>query len=590
FQLFKQKEIFDKKTHKKLPVEQISLVDPIEILANAAKGVSPFPLPKVPALINHVVLYKSILNDIPTFPITMLQLHTRAVHSELVTLINLFEPSLVQQLRKFTDNKIKINDYHNSIQNTVNEFRILFLSHPQLSDKIIDYLNKSTLSFTQTQIKQLRALVNIYQVPDSIYLNFYGQVGSIKTISYYEVLNSDPDNPSIDVKGKAVFVGFSEQFQPDQKDGFNTVYTNKMSGSEISGVEIIATAFANLFEQQLLKVPTGIQDIGLITLWGVFISVLLRFTPGLYQIPVILLLGSLYSLFVYYSFVTRYYWLPFMIPLLVQLSFASILSFIMQYREVQIERKYIRHAFGYHLPVDVVDEIAKGINHVTAVGEKVHGIVLATDAQQYTQLSEKLNPDELQNLMNKYYEVIFTQVRSHNGIISDVVGDAAMAIWTTPTNEKPEECSINHVIHEHQQACLTALAIKYAIYGFNQSNPNLALPTRMGLDCGEIVMGHVGALDHYEYRAIGDIVNTASRIEGVNKLLDTNIIVSSEVLIGTNNLISRELGCFKLLGKQNEITLHELIAYDAKNVSKNNIEIYDFFKQGLLLFNTGEFH
>lgn len=583
FQFIQQKEIFDPKTNKKLPAEHVSLINPIDILANEAQGISPFPLPKVPAQVNHVVLYKAILNDAPTLPVTMLQLHARSMHNELLEIINLYQPELARDLWQSMGRDLTDAKRHKGIQNIVRQFRRLFLSQPQLATQINAYLEQPSRPLTTPQLKKLRALVNIYQAPDSIYLNFYGRFGSIKTIPYHEVLHSDPANPSIDVKGKAIFVGFSEQFQPEQKDGFYTVYTDENSGADVSGVEIIATSFANLLEQQVLKVPSGTLDIGLILLWGILISLILRLTPGLYQIPMTLLLAASYGLLVYYSFATHYYWLPFLIPLLVQLSLASLVCFALQYREVQTERQLIRQAFGYHLPVDVLDKIAEGVNHVTTDGEKVHGIVMATDAQQYTQLSEQLSPSALHDLMNQYYEALFTPIRSHDGIVSDVVGDAAMAIWASSQKQKA-------TTSKHQQACLAALEIQSAVQSFNQTHPNQALPTRIGLDCGEIVMGHVGALDHYEYRAIGDIVNTASRIEGVNKQLGTNIIVSAEVLHGTENLVSRELGRFKLVGKQSATILHDLIASTVSNVPDIYINYINVFKQALERFQLGDFN
>ncbi len=587
FQFIQQKEIFDTKTNKKLPAKHVSLISPIDVLANEAQGISPFPLPKVPAQVNHVVLYKPILNDAPTLPVSMLQLHARSVHKELVEIINVYQPDLAHDLWQTMGSELTDVKRHKGIQNIVTTFRDLFFKHPQLAKQIESYLDQPQHPLNKAQIKMLRALMNIYTAPNSIYLNFYGPFGSVETIPYHQVLNSNPATPSIDVKGKAVFVGYSEQFQPEQKDGFYTVYTDENSGSEVSGVEIIATSFANLLEQQVLNVPSGTLDIGIILLWGIFISLVLRLTPGLYQIPVTLLLGLSYGLTVYYSFVTHYYWLPFLIPLLVQLSLASLLCFTLQYREVQTERQLIRQAFGYHLPVDVVDKIAKGVNHVTTDGEKVHGIVMATDAQQYTQLSEQLNPTALHDLMNQYYATLFTPIRSHDGIVSDVVGDAAMAIWAASASKGHTDQQAGN---KHQQACLAALEIQSAVQAFNQDHPEQQLPTRIGLDSGEIVMGHVGALDHYEYRAIGDIVNTASRIEGVNKQLGTHIIVSSDVLLDTENLITRELGRFILVGKQTATTLHELVATNTTKLSQHDLDLFNVFKQGLECFQAGDFN
>lgn len=589
FQYIRQQDARDKATGiTQGRIEK--LITPISVLAQSAQGLSPFPLPKVPAKVNHFTLYKESLGNMPTLPVTMLQLHARYVHRELIELINLFEPSLANDLWQTMTNDISDRTRHEGIQNIVRDFRQIFQQHPELVEKIKSSFEHPELQsreqpYNQEQIKSLRALLNIYTAPDFLYLNLYGSFGSITTIPYHQVLSSDPENPSIDVKGRAVFVGFSEQFQPEQKDGFYTVFTEESSGSDISGVEIIATAFANLLEHNAITVPSGEWEIFIFLSWGLFITVLLRFGSAILQVPITILLALGYSGVVYYSFTEYFLWLPFLTPILIQLVLASLLIFLWKFRQVQVERSIIRDAFGYHLPLEVVDQIAKGVNHVTGPGKKVHGIIMATDAQQYTTLSETLNPDKLHSLMNEYYNTLFKPIRDHNGIISDVVGDAAIAIWARPVLSKTDMHVTTDIHQQHQQACLAALAAQRAIDHFNQTNPEQALPTRIGLDSGEIVMGHVGALDHYEYRAVGDIVNTASRIEGANKYIGTRIIVSASVLTGTNGLFTRELGSFKLAGKHTAITLYELLG-ESQDGSKINQSTLDNFAQGLKQFQS----
>ena len=85
------------------------------------------------------------------------------------------------------------------------------------------------------------------------------------------------------------------------------------------------------------------------------------------------------------------------------------------------------------------------------------------------------------------------------------------------------------------------------------------LPTRIGLHSGQMVLGHVGAMDHYEYRAVGDIVNTAARIERLNKLFRTRMLASDDLLFGLDDFLTRRLGTFLLAGKSKPLVIHELI-------------------------------
>lgn len=548
------------------------LVSPIPVLTDSAIGLSPFPLPKVPAKINHFLLYKPTLGDAPTVPVSMLQLHALAVYEPFIKLLELHEPVAASTLPQTVE---QLKQQH-AIHKTVRDIRHIFIANPQLQIQLQHDIAAGIYSAEQQHL--LRALTYAYSSPYSLYLNFYGGTHSINTLPYYRVLQSDPRVPTIDVNGKAVFVGFSEQFQPEQKDGFFTVYTEDKSGLDISGVEIMATAFANLLQQNAVRVPKPLYDILFLVVWGAGITLVLRATPGALQFPIALLLALAYASLVYYAFAQHHTWLPLATPLLWQLPLATALSFSWKYRDEQRERQNIREAFGYHLPINVVDQIARGMDHVTSAGEKVHGIVMATDAAQYTTLSEQLAPDALHTLMNDYYETLFKPIADNQGIVSDVVGDAAMAIWAKPRNY-PEQ---------HQLACLAALQIQTAIQQFNLAHPGHNLPTRIGLHSGEIVMGHVGALDHYEYRAIGDIVNTASRIESINKQLATRILISESIQKNLRDFACRAIGQFQLAGKQTAITLYELLGRLNQVDVIINTKI-TVFADALALFHHQEF-
>jgi adenylate cyclase len=514
------------------------LLSPIAAFKHSAFALAPFPLPKVPAKVDHFLLYEPEL-DTPIMPVTMLQLFCLDDYAPLLAMLQRQVPARLQGL---PTTAAQIRSQKNLPQ-VITALRHVFVQSPGLGPRLLTQLAaRHDLSSAQRQ--KLAALIRAYAAPYSLYLNLYGGPRSITTIPYAKVLQDD----SLDLRGKAVFVGFSEQFQPEQKDGFYTVYTDEDSGLDISGVEIMATAFANLLQQNALRVSSGGGDILLLLLWSVLLVIALYSLPGQWQIPLALLMGLLYALVVYTAFSRYNFWLPFSVPLLWQLPLTSVAVLLLTYRRLQHERQHIRQAFGYHLPAPVVDRIVSGMSPVDGSDEHVYGIVLASDAAQYTALAERLSAGELHRLLNAYYEVLFAPIRDHGGIISDVQGDAALAIWPAASNSAPLR----------RQACLAALAVRDAVDTFNSQQP-IALPTRLGLHCGEIVMGHVGALDHYEYRAVGDIVNSASRLEGLNKQLGTRILVSQAIISGLSDLYSRELGSFQLAGKQQILTVHELL-------------------------------
>jgi adenylate cyclase len=112
-----------------------------------------------------------------------------------------------------------------------------------------------------------------------------------------------------------------------------------------------------------------------------------------------------------------------------------------------------------------------------------------------------------------------------------------------------------------KQACFAALGLAAAVREFKESVGRPELATRIGVHAGEIYLGNIGAGDHFKYGPTGDTVNTASRMEGLNKYLGTGILVSAEVIQEVNQFLVREAGSFRLKGKAHAVTAYELICH-----------------------------
>jgi adenylate cyclase len=154
-----------------------------------------------------------------------------------------------------------------------------------------------------------------------------------------------------------------------------------------------------------------------------------------------------------------------------------------------------------------------------------------------------------------------------------VVGDSVLAIWISAYPESVLK----------QGACTAALEISREMQKFNQESVNFKLPTRIGLHSGHILMGNIGAIDHYEYRPVGDIVNTATRIEGLNKYLKTQILVTKEVINNLDGFLTREIGEFKLAGKTKSVIIHELVCR-LEGANEQQRKAYVVFTVALELF------
>ncbi|PVV14174.1 MAG: hypothetical protein B6D77_03525 [gamma proteobacterium symbiont of Ctena orbiculata] len=262
------------------------------------------------------------------------------------------------------------------------------------------------------------------------------------------------------------------------------------------------------------------------------------------------------------------------VPLVVQTTLALILGQTLHYRQMRSSRERLRELFGYYLPGDVIDNLAQQKREPMTDTSSAFGVCLATDAQGYTKFAENMDPVDLQAYLNRYYEVLFKPVRTRNGVVSDVVGDAMFAIW--PSTE-PD-------ISLHQQACEAALAINRSL---QQSQLEPKLFTRIGLHAGELVMSHVGAIDHFEYRAVGDMVNTTSRIENLNKQLGTAILASNVAVEGLMGIATREVGEFAVAGKQQSVTIYEISAMSV-DVTPQLRQLHEDFAKALAEWIYGD--
>jgi adenylate cyclase len=547
-----------------------SIVLPIPALAQSAIASAPFPLPKVPVKVNSYWAFKTGAGETPTLPIVVFQTYALSVFAEFIDLMRAVSPFCAEKLPESADEIVKKRE----VKKLIRAVRDIFNQEPYIAEKMLSRLKASKkLAGNPDKLRILSSLIRMYQGADSRYLNFYGPPGTVVTVPYYVFLQ-DRKLPSVkskemDVAGKVVFVGLSERLRPEQKDGFYTVFSQP-SGLDLSGVEIAATAFANILEDKSarpLKFPLMLV---IIVAWGVGLGILCMYTTAIVAACSLIFLGLLYLVFAAYQFSINGFWYPIVIPLFFQLPVVFFGTLVWNFFDVSKERQNIKDAFGKFLPQDVVDHLTRNMSNVETTSQRVYGTCMITDADNYTALAEREDPEELSSFMNQYYEVMFKPVKTHSGIVSDVKGDSMLAIWAAPGPD----------INTKKSACQAALDILQSVNRFNQSNQRLQLPTRIGLHSGFISIGNVGAVDHYEYRAVGDIVNTTSRMERLNKRLGTRILASKQVLHQLSGFLTRKLGRFVFVGKSKPITIYELMGLREQS-RQTDRSLCAFFNQAL---------
>jgi adenylate cyclase len=218
------------------------------------------------------------------------------------------------------------------------------------------------------------------------------------------------------------------------------------------------------------------------------------------------------------------------------------------------QRRFAQATLGKYLPADVAAEILKDPERLTLSGEKRPIYALFSDLEGFTKLSHAISPEQLSGLLNRYLEMLSDVVLSHGGTIDKFVGDAIVAFWGAPIAREDDA----------NRAALAAVALYEAGEAFRRS-AGADMPaigcTRVGLHHGEAVVGNFGGEGRIQYTALGDAMNTASRLESANKQLHSTILVSAEAKTKTNLDIFRPLGRVVLNGRATPVEVWEPVPH-----------------------------
>ena len=549
---------------QKLPGSEVStetLTDPFPPLPEVALGIGPFPLPKVPARVDQIWAFKTRLGDVPTLPVVALQAHVLRLARQSKTVADWVETRLANGLGLSLAEVASGRDLNRFMQ----ELRRRLREDSDLSDV-----------FTAPPAAPAAALdawVQVFAGEDSHFVNFYGPAGTIATVPADAVLEWQPGTES-GLTGKIVFVGVSDRSNPEHIDRYNTVYTSE-DGIDLNGVEMAASVLANFLTDSTLKRLSNLELAAVLFLLGTALGVAATVLPALVAVPVSCVLVGLYFGAAQWAFGARSLWMPLALPVLVQLPLAVLLGLGWQYLAQKRGRESIRRAMSYYLP-DHVAEMLVARDEPTESGEEVYGICLLTDAENFTTVSEKLPSEGLRALLNEYYDAIIEPVIAENGMVTDVVADSIMCVWRSSRTDREIRLA----------ACRAAREIQRSVERFNRQHPDHRLPTRIGLHAGRVSIGNIGGRGRYAYSLVGDIANTTSRIEGLNRYLGTWVLASEEAIGDVEALAKRRLGTFLLKGKTDPVSVFEIMDEEAEGDPEES-DLRNRFAAALRVYDEG---
>lgn len=224
--------------------------------------------------------------------------------------------------------------------------------------------------------------------------------------------------------------------------------------------------------------------------------------------------------------------------------------------------KNVLASFQRYMPVALVKNLITSGKVAEIGGEMKELTIIFTDMENFTHLSENMQPTDLAFYLSEYFQIVAKTIQENFGTVDKYIGDGVMAFWGAPLADD------KHAIH----ACQTVLLIQEALRDLNakwqrEDKPKVA--TRIGINTGKVVIGNIGSADRLNYTVMGDAVNLTSRLEGLNKLYHTyNLISEFTYAVVKDNFNCRLLDKVGVKGKTNEIFIYELLS--VKTLEQNN--------------------
>jgi adenylate cyclase len=388
------------------------------------------------------------------------------------------------------------------------------------------------------------------------WVNFYAPDLRLPSVSLYKAIaEHDPDVPPGYFSNKVVFVGAKIQthLATERKDEYSTPMSYVPENRWMCGAAIHATAFLNLIRGDFLReLPWWGNRILIVALGILFGGGLVLCRPV--SAVVIGLLSTLPIAFAdYYAFRWYYYWFPWLIVVAVQIPVAIVWAVTYNSVRLHVEKKLVEQSLALYLSPKLVKKFTANPKLMKPGAEKQLLTILFSDIAGFTSISEGMDSDDLARLMNEYFQsAVHNCIHATDGTVVKYIGDAIFAFWNAP------DLQGDHAY----RACEAALRFR----ALNAQRVNgRELVTRIGLHTGVANVGNFGSNKRVDYTAIGENINLASRMEGLNKYLGTRVLITGDTQKDVSaRVVTRYLGLFRLKGFEKAVAVYELTAFPDK--------------------------
>ena len=398
-------------------------------------------------------------------------------------------------------------------------------------------------------------------------INYYAEPGGYNYISFSDVYHKRINPEYFD--GKIVLIGVTSPVEHDD-------YTVPISNQDMPGVEIHANLVQSILTKDYIYNQDDFSAIGIIFLFGLLTGLLL-YKSRIYIAAILLVVLALAYVLISINIFDTYGIIMNILYPLLSISLVSFALVVVYYRTEEKGRKWITSIFGKYVSPVVIDNLIKNPDMINLGGEKRNITIFFSDIRGFTTISEKLKPEELVHLLNEYLTEMTTIITDDEGLVDKYMGDAIMSFWGAPL-EQP-----NHA----EMACSSSLKMMKKLKELQNKWKKEGIPSfdiGIGLNSGEAIVGNMGSSNRFDYTAMGDSVNLASRMEGLNKIYGTNIIITENTQkVVKDKFETRKLDVVQVKGKKKPVYIYELI-FEKDKLSKKHRDFVKLYEESLELY------
>lgn len=401
-----------------------------------------------------------------------------------------------------------------------------------------------------------------------IFINHRGPPKTFPHISITDILNNNI--PKDVLKGKVVIVGVTAIGAYDiVATPFEPVFP---------GPEVHANIIDSILAKDFMFQPAwaAVFDVMAIIIVGMFLGFLLPRTGVILGAVVSASLFAGYILLCQYLFTEKGSILNLVYPLSVMIIvYVGITAY--EYLVEAKQKRFVKDAFSTYLAPAVVKQIIDSPEKLVLGGEERVITAFFSDVQDFTSISEKLTPQELVELLNEFLTEMTDIILDHEGTVDKFEGDAVIALFGAPNELENHAATACRACIEMQKR-LAELRVDWKEIG----KPELFM--RIGLCSGQAVVGNMGSKNRMDYTMMGDTVNTAARLEGVNKLYGSYTLISETThSLAGGSVLTREIDSINVVGKQEPVTIYQPIGYPEFNDEKV-LKAVDYYHKGLYTY------